>query len=82
MTEHEFVAKVYTTYDVPSAEVSLDDDGDVVFDWHLSADRVLSVFISDQGQLGWAGIFDGISQHGEEWNSDLDAMLQRIEQAT
>ena len=76
----EFVHRVYTTYDVPCGEIGLEDDGDVSIDWYLNSWRMLSISVSPEGRLAWAGLFDERSEHGNGWdNGKLDEMFKLIE---
>lgn len=81
--ERAFLTRVFTTHDVPCAEASVEDDGDVSFDWSIDAGRVLSVSINAEGRIAWAGLFDDKSEHGDGWDDGrLDEMFKLIEEYT
>ena len=52
---------------VPTPEVGLDPDGEISFSWAMSRDRQLSVSLSPEGLLSYAGVFGHASTaHGTE----------------
>ena len=56
---------------VPTPEVGLDPDGEISFDWIVSRDRQLTVSLSPDGLLSYAGIFGATSiAHGTEGFDD------------
>ena len=54
---------------LPSAEVSLDPDGEFAFDWYKGSD-VLSVSIGRLGRISYAAHFGRSRTHGTEYFAD------------
>ncbi len=48
-------------------EISIETDGDVVFEWFVSWDRVFSVSIGPNCELHYAGLFEGRQISGLEY---------------
>ena len=55
---------------IPTPEVGLDPDGEISFDWIVSRDRQLTVSISPEGELNYAGIYGAAVKHGRELFDD------------
>ncbi len=66
---------------VPAPEVGLDPDGEISFAWIVSRERQLSVSLSPEGLLSYAGIFGNNSTaHGTEGFDDTvpQAILEAV----
>lgn len=50
---------------LPLPDVEIDDDGDLRFDWWFGKDKVLGLYITRDGKLGYAGILGDKNDHGE-----------------
>jgi hypothetical protein len=50
--------------DIPSPEISVEDDGRISFDWHLARDRALSLNVGRGGMLGYAALIGPKSTYG------------------
>lgn len=55
---------------IPIPEVSVDPDGEIVFEWYKGPRNVFSVSISPNNELTYAGIFGGSKTHGVEYFGD------------
>jgi hypothetical protein len=66
---------------IPAPEVGLDPDGEISFSWIVSRDRQLSVSLSPEGLLSYAGVFGNASTaHGTEEFDDTvpQAIIEAI----
>lgn len=50
----------------PVADVLVDDDGEVAFDWGTSARSTFTVSVGRGGLLRFAGLFNGRTRHGSD----------------
>lgn len=64
---------------VPAPDVGVDPDGDISFDWSVARDRQLTVSLSPDGTLSYAGIFGAAARHGKE--EFEDAVPQELVEA-
>lgn len=76
-----FIKLLPTTF--PAPEVSIDPDGEVSLDWIRSKDRMLSVSISGDGRITYAGRFGLARQSGseifvDEFPTNLLSCLRRL----
>lgn len=60
----DFLALLPRTYPVP--EVLADTDGDVLIEWRSARDYIVTVSVSGDGQIHFAGLFGGQSVYGTE----------------
>jgi hypothetical protein len=60
----EFLDYLPTT--IPLPEIAVDTDGDIAIEWDFSPRRVLSVRVSRDGTLNYAGLVGHASFHGTE----------------
>lgn len=52
---------------VPTPDIGVDPDGEISFAWLFSKDRMLSVSVSENGRLSYAGMFGNeATSHGTE----------------
>lgn len=52
--------------DIPGPEVSVDDDGDILFDWDRGRRQIFTISVSPDGTLKYAGLFGGNRAYGTE----------------
>ncbi len=52
--------------DYPLPEISIDNDGEIAFDWDCGPRRIFSVRIRRDGSLNYAGLLGQSSFHGAE----------------
>jgi hypothetical protein len=49
---------------VPSPDVFVEDDGEIVFDWDKGPDKVVTFSLSDNGELGYAALLGSTPNYG------------------
>jgi hypothetical protein len=54
----------------PLPEVSLDPDGDIVFEWYRAPRQVFSISVGINGELVYAGLFGSNKANGTEFFED------------
>jgi hypothetical protein len=71
--------------DMACAEVRLEEDGDVGFDWDHSKHRTLTASVSTTGRVSWAALIHDWKAYGHfdmpDWPSDFAEALERIDVA-
>jgi hypothetical protein len=70
---------------IPSPELALDTDGEVLFDWQGSGDRLLSVALRDDGRVSYAArISANDRDHGTKQFVDTipDHLIDLVHQVT
>ena len=65
---------------VPNPDISIDTDGEVVYEWYRGPRRVFSVAVRSDGQLAYAGLFGANKAYGVEYLGDElpNAILDNI----
>ncbi|MBE9478697.1 MAG: hypothetical protein IMY80_01935 [Chloroflexi bacterium] len=52
--------------DIPTAEIAVEPDGEIAFEWYISPEMIFSVSIGPGGVLTYAGRFGAATTHGTE----------------
>lgn len=76
----EFLDELVARKDLPAPEVSVDPDGEIVFDWFGNPYYMFSVSFGDN-KLTYAGLYDKDRVYGEiEYNGKIPLLIiQNIE---
>lgn len=51
---------------IPTPDVGVDPDGEISFEWIVSRDRQLTVSLSPESVLSYAGVYGSAAKHGKE----------------
>jgi hypothetical protein len=66
MTLYEFIKLCPANWPQPDPYIILNDDAGYDIDWDFGKGKVVSITIDEHGNIGWAALIDGKSQHGKK----------------
>jgi len=63
-------------HNLQTAEIRLEDDGEIGFDWGTDASSVISASVSSDGRIGFAALINGWRAFGSDCGRIPDALQE------